>query len=227
MDYTQSLSFAFEEPEWARKLLIGGLLAWLSLFTGIFLFIGVFIIAGYALGVIRNVVRDEATILPAWGDFGRIFIDGLLAVIIAVVYAVILGAAGALYFVFTATATDLPGGPMALAIISGAVLLYLALKLSIGVAQIRLAASNNLGEALNFRLIVQDIRADLPALLSIVLFTSILHLILFLAGLGIISPFLNFWGLIVEAHLFGQYGRRYIIRSSQGVEQDSLTARVS
>jgi hypothetical protein len=51
------------------------------------------------------------------------------------------------------------------------------------------------------------LKNDFGNYLTIVIFTSILNAMLFLAGLGIFSPFTNFWGYMVQAHLFGQYAK--------------------
>lgn len=226
MDYTESLSFAFEDPHWARKLLIGGLLAFVGLYAGL-IFITGFLLAGYFVGVIRNVVRDQRPVLPEWGDLGKIVVDGILAVVISLVYLLVLGVAGALYFVSVADSATLPEGAMVVAIVAGAVVLYLAIKLSIGIALIRFSLTQNLSDAFNLRGIIEDIRADFLGLVAIALFTSILQLILLLAGLAILSPFFNFWGLLVEAHLFGQYGRSVLSRAEGHIGPNPVTAHVS
>jgi len=69
---------------------------------------------------------------------------------------------------------------------------------------IQFAATENFGSAFSLSGIFTLIKNDLGNFLAIMIFSSILNAILFLAGLGILSPFTNFWGLVVQAHLFGQ-----------------------
>ncbi len=226
MDYTQSLSFAFEDPHWVRKLLIGGFIMLLSLYAGLFFILG-FLVVGYLLSLLRNILRGDDVLLPDWSDIGTILGDGILGVIISLIYFVLLGSVGAVYFYYVAASADLPEGIMVVAIVSGALALFVGLKLFIGMALIRFVRTNNLADAINIRLVLQDIRADFPSLLGIVLFTTVLHLLLFLAGMAIFSPFLNFWGFTVEVHLFGQYGRALVPDSMQRVGQSSLTSEVS
>jgi hypothetical protein len=72
---------------------------------------------------------------------------------------------------------------------------------------IRFAATNDFAAAFRFTEILQLLKNDFGNYLSIVVFVFILNSILFLAGLGIFSPFTNFWGYMVQAHLFGQYAK--------------------
>ena len=69
--------------------------------------------------------------------------------------------------------------------------------------------SDNFGAAVNFAEVLHFFRRQAGNLFAISVFTFILNLILFFAGLGIFSPFTNFWGFVVQAHLFGQCSRNY------------------
>jgi hypothetical protein len=66
------LSFAFEDRDWLRKIMVGALFALLSV-----VLIGALYIGGYVIRVLRRSARGEATPLPEWDDFNELLGDGL------------------------------------------------------------------------------------------------------------------------------------------------------
>lgn len=75
LDFGHGFTFFFEDPDWIKKALIGGLFTLLGA-----LLIGTIFVAGYVVRLLRAVVRGEARPLPEWEDFGGMFMDGLKAV---------------------------------------------------------------------------------------------------------------------------------------------------
>ena len=80
MDIGKALGFVFEDEEWISKVLLGALIMLIPIF-------GQFVLMGYAIVVIRNVMADEPRPLPAWENLGRYFVDGLMFWIATLVYA--------------------------------------------------------------------------------------------------------------------------------------------
>lgn len=74
-EFGRAFTFAFEDPDWIKKIAIGGVFALLSS-----LLIGVFFVVGYMVRLIRNVANGAARPLPEWDDLGGIFSDGLAPV---------------------------------------------------------------------------------------------------------------------------------------------------
>lgn len=72
LDFAQAFRFFFEDPDWVKKLLIGGLLA----LGGVILIPTIFS-AGYALRVVRRTAAGEARPLPEFDDWGGLFVDGI------------------------------------------------------------------------------------------------------------------------------------------------------
>lgn len=69
IDVGKAITHLFDDKDWISKSIIGGILA-LAPIIG-------FVIAGYEVRLARNVSRGEAQPMPAWDDFGQMFIDGL------------------------------------------------------------------------------------------------------------------------------------------------------
>lgn len=85
-DLMRAFRILFDDPDWVKKTLIGGVFVLLS---GVI--IGVFFLAGYAARTLRNAARGDAQPLPDWEDMGGLFNDGLAPVGAGLVYG--LGAA--------------------------------------------------------------------------------------------------------------------------------------
>src|SRR5262245_34063546 len=76
LDFIRAFTFVTEDPDWIKKILLGGLF---TLLGGLCL-IGTPFVAGYGLRVIARTARGEARPLPEWDDWGGLFMDGLKAV---------------------------------------------------------------------------------------------------------------------------------------------------
>ncbi len=81
IDFARPFTFVFEDPDWIRKVLVGGLMYLLS-----FLLIGIFFVFGYCARLVRNVAAGAARPLPEWDDWGNDFGEGLKLFLIVVIY---------------------------------------------------------------------------------------------------------------------------------------------
>jgi hypothetical protein len=81
IDFGRPFTFVFDDPDWVRKILLGGLMTLLS-----FLLIGIFIVFGYCARLARNVAAGVARPLPEWNDIGDYLLEGLKLVVIAIIY---------------------------------------------------------------------------------------------------------------------------------------------
>jgi len=205
MNYSEAISYIFQDKGWAKKIGMGGLCLFIAVFTGI-LFFAAFFAIGYYVNVLRHVMNGVEKPLPEWTEWNKFFSDGLMGAIILFVYCVIIGGIGAAIIVYFATG-DLPDYERVLGIVFTALGIFLGLILFGNLGLIRFAATNDFAAAFRFGEITNMLKNDFGNYLTIVIFTSILNAILFLAGLGIFSPFTNFWGYMVQAHLFGQYAK--------------------
>ncbi len=207
MNYSEALSFTFQDKDWLKKTAIGGFCLFIAVFSGILFFIGFFVI-GYYLAVLRNVIQGEEKILPEWdGNWGKFFADGLMGAIILLINFLVIGGLGAIIIVGIATSST-ADYEMVLGIVFTAIGMAICLIVTTNLGFIQFAKTNDFAAAFRVSEIVNLLKNDFGNFLTIVIFVSILNAILFLAGLGIFSPFTNFWGYLVQAHLFGQYARR-------------------
>jgi hypothetical protein len=80
-DLQDLVTYMFRDPSWVSKLVLGAVLALVPILN--------FVVYGYALRVINNVRNSNEPTLPAWGgDFGKLWIEGLMLVIINFVYLI-------------------------------------------------------------------------------------------------------------------------------------------
>jgi hypothetical protein len=79
MDFGKSFSFVFDDQDWLKKVLIGGVVNFVPILN--------FAAIGYALEVTRQVInRVDSNTLPEWDDLGGKLVKGLVVTVIALVY---------------------------------------------------------------------------------------------------------------------------------------------
>ena len=98
-DVAALLAFPFKTPDWGGKFAIGVGLLLLSIFIPILPALAVY---GYLLAVMRQVIEGKDASLPEWQDWGKLFLDGLKAFVVGLVYllpaALVTGLGCGLYF---------------------------------------------------------------------------------------------------------------------------------
>lgn len=77
------LRFPFQGPDWQNRFLIGSALVVLGLLIPI---VPSLFVLGYIVEVIRRTLAGEEPSLPPWQDWGRLFVDGLRALAVSLVY---------------------------------------------------------------------------------------------------------------------------------------------
>lgn len=82
MNIERSIKFVFEDSRWSTKLLIGVLMALLSVFI-----IPGLMLTGYMIAIIRRVMTGDKQPLPEWNDWGKLLRDGLLVTIALFLYS--------------------------------------------------------------------------------------------------------------------------------------------
>ena len=82
VDFGRSFTFVTEDPDWIKKILIGGVFT-----LACALLVGVPFVLGYFSRTLRNVVAGEARPMPEWDDLGGIFNEGLRLTAVYLVYA--------------------------------------------------------------------------------------------------------------------------------------------
>lgn len=81
LDFGRAFRFVFDDPDWIKKMLIGGVMAFLGIFI-----IGTLWVMGYWTRLIRRVAAGEERPLPEWEDLGGLLRDGWGAACVYGVY---------------------------------------------------------------------------------------------------------------------------------------------
>jgi hypothetical protein len=207
VDFGKAFSYVFEDPKWAGKIIIGGILALIPL-------IGWFLVMGYMIAIARNVIKGNPQPLPDWSDFGRIFVDGIYGLVIGFVYVlpiIVLACVVMVPASLIASPDNGDGGilfTLATCCFSAFTLIYSILVgwLFIPAALGRYADTDDLSSALRFGEILDISRANPVAFLMALLISVVAG---FLASFGIILCcigviFTSFYAQCVTGHAYGQ-----------------------
>lgn len=228
MDIGSSFSYVFQDPQWIKKVAIGGgillvgiLFSWL---VAIPILAAAALLLGYTLTVTKNVAEGSSVPLPEWNDFGALFMKGLyglIGIIILYIPVIILACLSA---AVTIGASSLTTGSSSSNTNTQILTVIGLLSTCIGCLQAiislvtglfmyapltRFALNGKLSTFWDFRGGWAFIQADLGNYVIAVLVSFVAG---FIGALGIILcfiglPFTAFWANLVSAHLFGQYAR--------------------
>lgn len=225
MDFGKAFSFMFEDPDWLRKLGIGTAVGAVSILLMPFLIglIPLFMLMGYTIDVLRNVMHGDERPLPEWQDWGGFLSRGFKVVAATFIWAlpaVLL----MIPLVIGSLLMDQSQGAEAigLTIVCCASCLFLIWVLFVTLITpaiyIRIAETDEFTSAFNFGQMWQFTRDNLGnvivALLLVYvvagLIAAVLGFVGFLAlvvGAIITIPFATLWQYLVQGHLFGQIAR--------------------
>jgi hypothetical protein len=210
VDLGRAITYVFQDPQWLKKVLIGGLLFFIPI-------IGWLIIGGYGLRVIRQVAQGQDVPLPEWNDFGGDLVRGLKGFVVGVVWSlpviVLAFCTGVLRAVGDGTGSDAVRAMAAVLALVGNCLSFL-LSLIIGFFQplfySRLAMSEQIGDGLAFGAIFGEVQGRFVDLLVVLIVAFVIGLValfgLLLCLIGIV--FTSFLGYVMTCHLYGQVRRR-------------------
>jgi uncharacterized membrane protein YjgN (DUF898 family) len=194
MDIGRAFGFVFQDPNWIKKIVIGGILLIIPIF-------GWFVVSGYSIKVMRNIIAGSDLPLPEWEDFGALFMDGLSAFVIAFIW----------YIPFAIVAGILNR-------IDGLVFQCLSAIIGVILAVILAAVippfaqSAKISDGLQFGVIINRVMANLGDYITIYILGFVLAFIAVagLIGLCIGVLFTSMYVALVEAHLATQAYKRSI-----------------
>ncbi len=227
LDIGKSFTFLSDDPDWIKKLAIGGglILAFIVSFITILGWIPIgLILTGYLIQLTRNVIRGEARPLPEWDNWGERMLDGLKAWLVGFIYALpatIISLGTSLPSILNSVRQGVSGTTSSgstLAATQGISTLGSCLAWIVGivtsffvtVALGRYAATSDLGQAFQIGPIFATIRQNFVTYLVIGLINGIL--IGLITSIGFIAfcigaAFTGFYGQLVLYHLYGQAHR--------------------
>jgi uncharacterized protein DUF4013 len=219
LDFGRAFQFVFEDPDWVKKILIGGLFQLLAS-----VLIGIPFVIGYFLRVVRRTAAGEPRPLPDWDDLGGFFSEGLrgMGLYIVLVGGALLipGALGCMLGVMggALSSASREGSDAGSALVGmGIVLFYclfllvaLVMSIYLPAAMARMTIHDRFGAGLEFGENLNFIRRNLInylLTLAIYLATS------FIAQFGIILFCIgvfpaSFWSLCASGWALGETVRR-------------------
>jgi hypothetical protein len=215
VDFGRSFTFVTEDPEWVKKILIGGAFA-----VACLLLVGVPFVLGYFSRTLRNVVAGEPRPMPEWDDLGGLFNEGLRLTAVYLLYTLgIVAVLAAFGCVLTLPLTLLSGsgarpsealgllGGLGIVALYGVLMLVsLALAVYLPAALARSALRGTVADGFAWREVLGFIRANLGNYLL----TLVIYLLAsFLSQFGMVLCCVGifpaaFWGYMVLAAALGQ-----------------------
>ena len=212
MDIGKSFTYMFDDEKWVQKLVVGGLLALVSIIPLVNIFT-MPVIAGYGLRLLKNVADGAEEPLPAWDDWGGDWVKGILSILAGVIYAIPIW----IVSLFSWIASYLGGyndPSQAQGFLAFCMVVLSCLSALWGVliavvfpaAQIKYATEGQFGSFFRFGDIFGFIRDNLGDYIVAILLTIVAGLV---GALGTILCvvgvfFTYFWSLLVGSHLYGQ-----------------------
>jgi hypothetical protein len=211
MDFGRAFTYAFEDPDWLKKVGIAALVFLIPV-------VGAIIVMGWALEITRRVINDDPQPLPGWDDFGGFLGKGFKAFVVSFAYAlpiilivgcgqlVTFGAAAAL----SEAEPDLAATvAMIVSVCMGcfALIFGILAGLMVPPAYGNLAATGELGAAFRFGEVFGMLRAAIgPYLLSLVIVAVAAMVLSPIGGLvcGIGALATSAYLQVLSGHLYGQ-----------------------
>jgi hypothetical protein len=215
VDFGRSFTFVTEDPDWVKKILIGGVFT-----LACALLVGVPFVLGYFSRTLCDVAAGEPRPMPEWDDLGGIFNEGLRLTAVYLVYALgivaVLAVIGGVVMLpvialsgragDASAALGLLGGLGVVGLYGVIMVASLALALYLPAALARSAMRGTVADGFAWREILAFIRANLGNYLL----TLVIYLLAsFVAQFGILLCCLGlfpavFWGYMVLAVALGQ-----------------------
>jgi hypothetical protein len=221
VDFGRCFRFVVDDPEWLKKVLIGGAFTLASA-----LIVGLFFVAGYWVRMLKRVAAGEPRPLPEWDDLGSIFKEGLpvIGVYFAHLFGVLLVVAcfGCLGGLVALSLGGLGSGSRHAADAIGAlgavgfaglyvvlILVGLALSIYLPAAFVRVALSGELADGFDWRRNIEFIRANVANYALSLVFYFVAH---FVAQFGILLCCVGvfpcaFWAYLVLGYALGETAR--------------------
>lgn len=218
MDIKKALTFVTEDDRWIIKILIGGVLVFLS-----FLIIPILFVQGYLVHIVRNVMDGVEEPLPEWEQWGKLLKDGFNLTVAGLVYTLPIWLLMCCSFMFFIPAAVSEGGVAeimaaigvtAMVLMSCLLFLFIiAFTLIEPAITIQYAREDSLSACFRFSEVLgmtRDNIADIIIAVAIILGLSfVLSLVGIVPIIGwIISIFASVYVIFVSGHLFGQIGTK-------------------
>ncbi len=211
MDIGRSFTFVFDDEAWLKKLVVGGLIAFIPIVN--------FAAMGYVVQLVRNVRDNAPHPLPDWDNFGQYFSDGLKLLVAFIVYSLpmllVLCAFGGLSVAMGSASNNSNslGGAFAVVAIGLECIMFILMLIPVVFMPAifaRLADEGTIGATLRFGEVFGFITSNLGNYIIVLLLSfAVMYMV---APLGVIAClvgvlFTQWWAYLVFGHLTGQLAR--------------------
>lgn len=215
MDIGRSFTYATEDQDWLKKVLIGGLISLIPI-------VGQFYALGYAIEVMRRVIAGQPVPLPEpLEDLGDKLVKGLVITLISLIYALpiilVAGCLGGGMAALTGgdtTSSDTMGTVASvLGVCVGLIMLVLGVLVGLIVpfAMARYAETGELGQALRFGDIWKMFQQNIGGAFVVLLVYWLAGMLAAVAGTilcGVGLFFTAFYSYLIMAFLYGSLYRQ-------------------
>jgi hypothetical protein len=216
MEIGKAFSYVFEDENWVKKVLMGGLFTLLSL-----LLVGIPFVLGYMVQTIRNVIEGQPRPLPEWDNLGEKFMSGLMLLIIMIIYSIpsflfsCIGNAGSIMASSGGGGGDQETMTTIITALSACggclnILWSIVLAVITPVIYLKYTLTRELGSAFSFGEFLPFIQADIGSYILTVIMTFVASIVCMIVGgiacvIGLI--FTMFYAQLITAALYGQLYR--------------------
>jgi hypothetical protein len=212
MNFGRAFTFAFEDPDWIKKVGIAAVVILIPV-------VGSIVLMGWGLEITRRVINNDPQPLPDWSDFGSFLSKGFQAFVAVLVYIlpilVIYGCGISVTVGITAAAgnsdnADMMGGILTASmfcmycfVFLFAILAGLVIPPALG----NLAATGTLGAAFRFSEVFGLLRAAIGPYVLSVLAVIVASMVLSplgsaICGIGVLAT--SAYLTVLSSHLYGQ-----------------------
>jgi len=205
MDIGKAFTYVFEDEDWVKKVLIGGVINLIPI-------VGLLFTSGYMLETLKNVMEGHPLPLPEWDDWGGKFMKGLMAAIIGLVYTlpvIVLTLCFTGVIVVTGQNEDTANAVVSIAMscIQCVNLLYVLAVMVVSPAILSKYAEDwELGAAFRFGEIFSLIKDNIGTYLLVLVITLLAGIIGNLGGIacGVGALFTMFYAMLVNGYAYGE-----------------------
>jgi hypothetical protein len=206
MDIGKAFTYVFEDEDWVKKVLLGGVINLIPI-------AGLFFTSGYMLETLKNVMEGRPLPLPEWDDWGGKFMKGLMLFIIGLIYSlpliVIVCCLTAGVSVFAGQSEDAANAMTSIVTLCMQCvnLLYtIVLMVFLPAILAKYAETEELGAAFRFGEIFSLVKDNIATYLIVLLISWLAGLVGYLGALACFVgvAFTFFYAMLVNASAYGQ-----------------------
>jgi hypothetical protein len=215
MEFGKAFTFAFDDPDWLKKLGIAGAIALVSIVLSAVVIgiAGFLLLGGWLVELTRRVIQHDPQPLPDWNDFGGYFMKGLQLFVIGLVYSIpviLISGCGNLLPLMLQNSNSDSFATVISIVTSCTVCFSVIYSLFLGIvfpaALGKFAVSGQMSSAFRFGEVFGLVRAA-PGAYVMVLLGGILASII--SSLGVIAcgigvAFTMAYAMAINGHLYGQ-----------------------